>query len=71
MSTMLIADDNPQLLHILKSVAQKEGFDVLLAEDGQQAIELFLTQKPHIIFIRCNDAKTRRLSSMSRNTKSI
>ncbi len=51
MSTMLIADDNPQLLHILKSVAQKEGFDVLLAEDGQQAIELFLTQKPHIILL--------------------
>lgn len=51
MATMLIADDNPQLLNILKSAAQKEGFDTILAQDGEQALEAFQTSKPQIILL--------------------
>ena len=41
MSCMLIADDNQQLLQVLTDAAQKQGFTVLQATDGQQAVELF------------------------------
>ena len=51
MATMLIADDNPQLLNILKSAAQKEGFDTILVQDGEQALEAFQTSKPQIILL--------------------
>ncbi len=51
MSVMLIADDNQQLLHILKSAAQKEGFTTLLASDGNQALELFHAHNPQVILL--------------------
>lgn len=34
MAKLLIADDNPQIISILKSYAEKEGFDCVSAEDG-------------------------------------
>ena len=49
--TFLIADDNPQLLSILKMAAQKEGHQVFLAEDGQAALELFRAHSPQIVLL--------------------
>ena len=51
MITVLIADDNLQLLNILKTSVQKEGYEVFLAEDGQMAIDIFYKNKPHIILL--------------------
>ena len=51
MATMLIAEDNPQLLNILKSAAQREGFDTVPAQDGQQALDAFHTHNPQIILL--------------------
>lgn len=51
MASMLIADDNPQLLSILKTAAQKEGHQVFLAEDGQAALELFRAHSPQIVLL--------------------
>jgi CheY-like chemotaxis protein len=51
MATVLIADDNPQLLNILKNAAQKEGYDTILAEDGQAALDAFYSQHPHMILL--------------------
>lgn len=42
---VLIADDEPQMLHILKSYFVKEGLEVLLAQDGEEALELFYAHK--------------------------
>lgn len=50
-TTVLIADDNPQLLNILKASAQKEGYDVLLAQDGEKALELFYNKSSQIILL--------------------
>ena len=46
MSIMLIADDSPQLLNILNSAARKEGFETVLAQDGQEALDEFYARKP-------------------------
>ena len=51
MVTVLIADDNPQLLNILKSAVQKEGYNTVLAEDGQAALDAFYTQRPQMILL--------------------
>ncbi|HHW94318.1 MAG TPA: response regulator transcription factor [Mogibacterium sp.] len=51
MNTILIADDNPQLLNILKTSAEKEGYKVILAEDGETALEAFHTNNPNIILL--------------------
>ena len=41
MNKILIADDNQQITSILANYARKEGFEPLVALDGQQALELF------------------------------
>ena len=51
MGTILIADDHAQLLHILKSAAEKEGYDALLAEDGQAALDAFHACSPQMILL--------------------
>jgi len=39
-TTILAADDDPQLLRLISRNLQLEGYDVLSASDGQQALEL-------------------------------
>lgn len=39
MSTLLIADDNTQITSILKSYAEKEGFQTIIAVNGLDALE--------------------------------
>ncbi len=51
MNTVLIADDNPQLLNILKTAAQKEGYNTILAENGQAALDEFHNHNPQIILL--------------------
>ncbi|MDD3231206.1 MAG: response regulator transcription factor [Oscillospiraceae bacterium] len=51
MATILIADDNPQLLNILNSAAQKEGYDTILAEDGQAALDAFYAKRPQMLLL--------------------
>ena len=41
MPTMLIADDNRQISSVLQEYAKKEGYTVLIAHDGQQALNFF------------------------------
>lgn len=51
MSIMLIADDSPQLLNILNSAARKEGYETVLAQDGQQALEEFNARNPQVVLL--------------------
>jgi len=39
-TTILAADDDPQLLRLMTRNLQLEGYDVIAASDGQQALEL-------------------------------
>ena len=51
MPNILIADDNRQIVSILSEYAQKEGFSVFQATDGQQALQLFETNSFDIILL--------------------
>ena len=43
--TILIADDEPQMVKILSAYFKKEGFNVLTANDGQEALDIFESTK--------------------------
>lgn len=48
MNKILIADDNQQITSILANYARKEGFEPLVALDGQQVLELFEQHEKNI-----------------------
>ncbi len=49
--TILIADDNPEIIDILETYAKRDGYHVLRAKDGVQAIELFTKNTPDIVLL--------------------
>jgi len=51
MSTILIVDDEPQILEILSSYLRKEGYHVITAEDGRQALECAATYPIGLIIL--------------------
>ncbi|GED32086.1 response regulator transcription factor [Brevibacillus centrosporus] len=51
MSTILIVDDEPQILEILSSYLRKEGYHVITAEDGMQALECAATYPIGLIIL--------------------
>lgn len=51
MSKLLIVDDNKQITSILEEYAKKECYETVVALDGEQAIEMFLTEKPDIVLL--------------------
>ena len=48
---MLIADDNKQITSILSNYARKEGFEPLVALDGEEALRLFDEHEPDIAMV--------------------
>jgi DNA-binding response OmpR family regulator len=47
-ATILIVDDEPQLLRLLVRVFEREGFTVLSADTGDKAIDVFLAHESAI-----------------------
>ncbi len=45
MKTILIADDNKQLVSVLSEYSKKEGYKVFKAYDGEEALEIFKKEK--------------------------
>jgi len=48
---VLIADDQANLLISLEYLLQREGYEVSLARDGDQAMELIRQQQPDLVVI--------------------
>ena len=48
---VLIVDDERNIVDILKYNLKKEGFTTIEAYDGEQAIELALSEKPDLILL--------------------
>ncbi len=51
MSTILLVDDEPQILEILSSYLQKDGFHVVTASSGSEALELANSLDPACIIL--------------------
>ncbi len=53
-ATILIIDDDPSLVNLLREGLQQEGFKTLEGYDGQAAVYLARTKKPNLILLDVN-----------------
>ena len=59
MPTVVIADDSPTLRRIVTAVLSKEGYDIVPAEDGVEAVQAVLRTMPDVVVL---DVQMPRLS---------
>jgi len=45
-SRVLIADDDPAILRLVKTIVEKEGYEVVAARDGKEAYKLLQSGEP-------------------------
>lgn len=48
---VLVVDDEPNILELLDYNLKKDGYDVILADTGEKALALVVTEKPDIILL--------------------
>jgi two-component system alkaline phosphatase synthesis response regulator PhoP len=48
---ILIADDEPNILISLEFLMKREGFEVVLARDGQEAIDAIARERPALVLL--------------------
>ena len=48
---ILIADDEPNILVSLEFLMKREGYEVLVARDGQQALEAIVRERPDLVLL--------------------
>ncbi|MDJ0940844.1 MAG: response regulator [Woeseiaceae bacterium] len=51
MSTILIIDDSPTELHLFQNMLEKNGFDTLVADSGEEGVRQAKASKPDCILM--------------------
>jgi twitching motility two-component system response regulator PilH len=51
MALILIADDSPTEVYVQKKILERHNHQVIVAENGEQAIELAQTKRPALILM--------------------
>lgn len=51
MSTVLIVDDSPTEIHVLKTMLEKNGYTVITASSGEQGIAVAKERKPDLVLM--------------------
>lgn len=46
---ILVVDDETHILHVVSLKLTRAGYEVITAEDGEEALELALEQKPDVV----------------------
>jgi two-component system KDP operon response regulator KdpE len=46
---ILVVDDEPQITKVLRASLVAQGFEVLVAHDGEAALDVFRVWKPHLV----------------------
>lgn len=76
MALILIADDSPTEIYVLKKILEKNQHTTITAEDGEQAVELARSEKPALILMdvvmpKLNGFQATRRLSKDDETKNI
>ena len=51
MARILIVDDSPTEIHVLKTMLEKHGFDISSAESAEEGIEKTKSEKPDLVLM--------------------
>jgi two-component system alkaline phosphatase synthesis response regulator PhoP len=54
MSLILVADDEPRIVHLVRDYLESAGFQVLVAYDGQTALAQFRRENPDLVVLDLN-----------------
>jgi DNA-binding response OmpR family regulator len=54
---ILVVDDEADVRHLLKEILVAEGYQVVTAADGREALQLTLSEKPDLITLDCHMPK--------------
>ncbi len=49
--TVLVVDDDPYILMSLEFLMRKSGYNVLVARNGTEALEILDEQRPHLVLV--------------------
>lgn len=49
--TILVVDDSPTEVHIFKKILEKQGYQILIAKDGQEGVETAKQHLPDLILM--------------------
>lgn len=76
MSLIMIVDDSPTEVHVMKTVLEKHGFQTMSAADGSECLTLVREVQPDLIFMDVvmpglNGFQATRTLSRDPKTKSI
>ena len=66
MSTILVVDDDKSLRRLYKAELEADGYEVILAENGQQAIELAAARSPDLVVMDLRMPEMDGLEAMAR-----
>jgi two-component system, OmpR family, KDP operon response regulator KdpE len=53
-TTILVVDDEPQIRRVLRATLSSNGYAVIEAQSGQEAIEMVVTERPELILLDVN-----------------
>ena len=56
MDKILVVDDEPSIRGLAQMILENEGYHVITAADGLEAIEKSRDEKPELVFFGCDDA---------------
>jgi|ERR1700676_5284891 two-component system, OmpR family, alkaline phosphatase synthesis response regulator PhoP len=48
---ILVCDDEANILQVLGRVVREEGYDLIIAEDGEQGLQLARSEMPDLMFL--------------------
>jgi twitching motility two-component system response regulator PilH len=48
---ILVVDDSPTELHVFKKILEKQGYQILVAKDGQEGVDIAKQELPDIILM--------------------
>ena len=51
LAKILVADDDPAILRLVKAILEKEGYEVITARDGKEAYKMLQTGEPFVAAI--------------------
>ena len=49
MATVLVIDDEPAIVDILRSILEEEGYNVITAANGRQGLDLIAASRPDVV----------------------